>query len=139
MAVRKILTSRACQSIRFPRNTPLSSEPDSKMKKICFTVPVEHCEQVKAAMYDAGAGRFEGYDLQCWQVLGQAEFRPLAGSNPTIGEPGKLENVPEYKVEMFCKEEYAEASIAALRASHPYEGPQFEIYTIENSLSIVRE
>ena len=76
------------------------------MKKICFTVPEDHCEHVKTAMYDAGAGRFEGYDLQCWQVLGQAEFRPLAGSNPTVGETGKLEKVSEYKVKMFCAEEF---------------------------------
>ena len=109
------------------------------MKKICFTVPVDHCEPVKAAMYDAGAGRFEGYDLQCWQVLGQAEFRPLPGSNPTTGETGKLEVVAEYKVEMFCDEEFLDASIAAMKSAHPYEGPQFEIYTIENSLSIPRD
>ena len=108
------------------------------MKKICFTVPVEHCEQVKTAMFQAGAGRFEGYDLQCWQVLGQAEFRPLPGSNPTIGESGKLEKVPEYKVEMFCEDEFLETAIAAMKSAHPYEGPQFEVYTIENSLTIAR-
>lgn len=109
------------------------------MKKICFTVPVDYCEQVKTAMYKAGAGQFEGYDLQCWQVLGQAEFRPLPGANPTIGEPGQLEKVPEFKVELFCEEKYLNAAVAAMKAAHPYEGPQFEVYTIENSLSIARK
>lgn len=109
------------------------------MKKICFTVPIDHCEQVKAAMYNAGAGRFGGYDLQCWQVLGQAEFRPLPGANPTIGTTGVLEKVDEYKVELFCEDEYVDASILAMKNTHPYEGPQFEVYTIENSLSITRE
>lgn len=109
------------------------------MKKICFTVPVDYCEQVKTAMYKAGAGQFEGYDLQCWQVLGQAEFRPLPGANPTIGVSGQLEKVPEFKVELFCEEKYLNEAVAAMKAAHPYEGPQFEVYTIENSLSIARK
>ena len=108
------------------------------MKKICFTVPVDHCEQVKAAMFDSGAGRFQGYDRQCWQVLGYAEFRPLAGSNPTIGEQGKLERVPEFKVELFCEDCYLEDAIKAMKNTNPYEGPQYEVYTIENDLSITR-
>lgn len=109
------------------------------MKKICFTVPVEHSERVKAAMYDAGAGRYENYDMQCWQVLGQAEFRPLRGANPAIGEIGKLEQVQEYKVEMFCEEHCLNTAVQAMKAAHPYEGVQFEVYTIENDLTIERK
>ena len=109
------------------------------MKKICFTVPVDHCEKVKAAMYEAGAGRFNNYDMQCWKTLGHGEWRPLPGSNPTIGKTGILERVEEYKVEMFCEDELVDAAIVALLTAHPYEGPQFEVYSIENDLQIERD
>ena len=108
------------------------------MKKISFTVPVQHCEEVKAAMYEAGAGRYENYEMQSWQVLGQAEFKPLAGASPTIGRVGELEKVQEYKVEMFCVDTFVDLAIKALLKTHPYEGPQYEVYTIENQLCINR-
>src|SRR6185436_12919518 len=109
------------------------------MKKINFTVPKDYCEKVKLAMFEAGAGKYENYDRQCWQTLGQATFRPLPGANPQIGKLHQLETVDEYKVEMFCEDEFVEAVIKAMKNVHPYEGPQFEIYTIENSLAITRK
>lgn len=109
------------------------------MKKLAFTVPTESCENVKEAMYQAGAGRFNNYERQCWQTLGEGQWLPLAGSNPAIGTSEVLEKVQEFKVEMFCEDEYAETAINAMLAAHPYEGPQFEVYTIENSIAIKRE
>lgn len=48
--------------------------------KLCFYVPVTHIEQVKQAMFAAGAGTIGNYDCCAWQVLGVGQFRPLAGS-----------------------------------------------------------
>jgi hypothetical protein len=106
------------------------------MKKISFIVPVDECETVKTSMFDAGAGCFEKYDRVSWQVLGQGQFRPLKGSNPSIGQIGHLEKLDEFRVEMFCAENYLDAAIEALRSSHPYESPVFEVTSVENSLSI---
>ncbi len=106
------------------------------MKKISFTVPVEHLEKVKDAMFEAGAGKYERYDRQCWQTLGQAEFRPLEGANPHTGQMGKLEKVKEYKVEIYCLEENVDNAVRAMLEAHPYEGPQYEVYRIENHLTL---
>lgn len=101
------------------------------MFKLCFFVPESHVEQVKSAVFAAGAGRIGDYEHCAWQVLGQGQFRPLAGSNPFIGQQGALETVLEYRVELVCDEAYIEAAVAALRQAHPYEEPAFDVTRIE--------
>ena len=93
------------------------------MLKLCFYVPESHLEPVKRALFAAGAGRVGDYGECCWQVSGQGQFRPLPGSEPFIGAAGELETVAEYRVEMLCLPELADAVIEALCASHPYEEP----------------
>ena len=38
----------------------------------------------------------------------------------------------EYKVEMICSKEHIHAAIAALKNSHPYETPAYQITRCEN-------
>jgi hypothetical protein len=97
------------------------------MYKICFFVPEDHAEAVKSAMFAAGAGKIGDYDSCCWQTAGQGQFRPLAGSQPFIGQQGEVERVIEYKVEMVCTAELMGAALKALHDSHPYEEPAFDI------------
>ncbi|MGR8930363.1 MAG: NGG1p interacting factor NIF3 [Gammaproteobacteria bacterium] len=98
------------------------------MYQLCFYVPISHLEQVKNALFAAGAGRYDNYDCCSWQTLGQGQFRPLSGSEPYFGEINQLETLPEYKVEMICVEEKIHSALAALIASHPYEQPAYFIY-----------
>ena len=101
------------------------------MYKICFFVPQEHAEKVKCAVFSAGAGTLGNYDQCCWETLGTGQFRPLTGSQPFIGQPNKVETVPELKVETICADEYIDAVIAALHHAHPYEEPAFEAWPVE--------
>ena len=100
------------------------------MYKLTVYIPETHVEPVKEALFAAGAGRYAAYDRCCWQVLGQGQFRPLAGSDPFIGQRGTVERVPEYRVEMICADEAVAAVTDALRASHPYEEPAFDFVRI---------
>ncbi|OGT72948.1 MAG: NGG1p interacting factor NIF3 [Gammaproteobacteria bacterium RIFCSPLOWO2_02_FULL_57_10] len=102
------------------------------MFKLCFYVPATHLEQVKAAVFAAGAGRIGDYEHCSWQVLGQGQFRPLAGSNPFLGAQDQLETVDEYRVEMVCDDALIAAAVAALRESHPYEEPAFDVTRLES-------
>lgn len=102
------------------------------MYKICFFVPADHAEKVKQAIFATGAGRIGQYDQCSWQTAGIGQFRPLSNSNPFIGEQNKLETVEEYKVEMVCDEEFIKQAIEALKASHPYETPAYEVYRMED-------
>ncbi|MDO8331515.1 MAG: YqfO family protein [Fluviicoccus sp.] len=97
------------------------------MYKITFFVPVTHVDSVKTALFAAGAGRIGDYDACAWQVLGVGQFRPLPGANPFLGEVGAIETVAEYRVELVCADDCLKAAVAALRASHPYEEPAYDV------------
>ncbi|MEE4251987.1 MAG: YqfO family protein [Alcanivoracaceae bacterium] len=99
--------------------------------KLCFYVPVENAEQVKSAVFAAGAGRIGNYDCCAWQVQGEGQFRPLTGSDPHIGQRDRVEKVAEYRIEMVCQEAHLKAAIAALRQAHPYEEPAIDVWRLE--------
>ena len=103
-----------------------------QLVKLEFYVPESHLEQVKQAMFDAGAGRVGDYDSCAWQTLGQGQYRPLAGSDPFHGEQGKVEAVAEYKVEMVCAGNLQTAVIAAMKTAHPYEEVAYSVIRIES-------
>ncbi len=98
----------------------------SPMLKLVFFVPASHLDEVKQAVFAAGAGQQGNYEHCCWQVLGQGQFRPMVGSSPFLGELGSLESVAEYRVETLCSAGSASAVKAALVAAHPYEEPAYE-------------
>lgn len=103
----------------------------SDLLKIEFYVPEEQLEQVKQAMFDAGAGRVGDYDCCAWQVLGQGQYRPGATSTPFKGKQGRLERLSEYKVEMVCREEFIASAINAMKDSHPYEEVAYSVFRTE--------
>lgn len=102
------------------------------MYKLCYFVPESHLDQTKNALFDAGAGRIGDYDSCAWQVLGQGQFRPLDGSQPFIGDSGQLETVQEYRVELVCEDDSIKAAVRALKESHPYEEPAYEVFRMED-------
>ncbi len=104
---------------------------DRQLLKIEFYVPEEQLQQVKQAMFDAGAGKVGDYDSCAWQVLGEGQFKPCEGSKPFKGKRGSLEILSEYKVEMVCAEEFIAQVVSAMKDSHPYEEVAYSVIRTE--------
>ncbi|WP_263145392.1 YqfO family protein [Pseudomonas sp. RIT-PI-AD] len=102
------------------------------MYKLCFYVPETHLEAVKRAVFAAGGGRLGAYENCCWQTLGQGQFLPLEGSKPYLGEAGALERVAEWKVELVVADEQLHDTVKALKRSHPYETPAFDVWRLSD-------
>ena len=100
------------------------------MYKLVFFIPEEYKENVKKALFDAGAGKYEGYDMCSFEVKGTGQFRPLTGSNAFLGKEGELERVTEYRIEMLCLGRCIENVVETLLKVHPYEEPAYEIYKV---------
>ncbi|MEN8638595.1 NGG1p interacting factor NIF3 [Pseudomonas sichuanensis] len=100
------------------------------MHKLAFFVPDSHVEVVKAAVFAAGGGRIGDYDHCAWQTLGQGQFRPLDGSQPYLGQAGQVEVVEEWKVELVVADGLITQVVDALKRSHPYETPAFEVWQL---------
>ena len=98
--------------------------------KILVYVPEAHAEQVKEARFDAGAGGYELYDRCAWQTKGTGQFRPREGSDPFIGSVGKVEYVPELRVEVLCDAAHITGALEALLEAHPYEEPAYEVIEV---------
>ncbi len=102
------------------------------MYKICVFVPETAVEQVKQAMFAAGAGKIGDYDSCCWQTSGQGQFRPLQGSSPYLGKQDHVETVTEFRVEMVCADELIKVTVDAMKSSHPYEEPAYDVWKLED-------
>ena len=97
------------------------------MYKLNFYVPESHLEVVKSALFAIGVGKIGLYDSCSWQSLGQGQFRALEGSEPYLGQLGKVETVAEYKVEMVCADELINKAVKVLIKAHPYEEPAYDV------------
>ncbi len=98
--------------------------------KLTVYIPDSHLEVVKTALFDAGAGRVGNYDRCAWQVLGEGQFRPLAGADPHIGQVGAVEHVPEWRVELVLPASCVNEVVAALKSTHPYETPAYDVVAL---------
>jgi dinuclear metal center YbgI/SA1388 family protein len=109
----------------------LSEHSDLKTYHIAVYVPEESVDQVSKAVFDAGAGVIGNYDhcLNSYPVSGQ--FKPLAGSNPTIGQSGTVECVNETKIEFFADSFIISQILTAMHLAHPYETPAYAVYPVE--------
>lgn len=97
-------------------------------------VPASHLDAVKQALFAAGAGRIGNYEHCCWQVQGQGQFRPLAGSTPFLGETDTLHYESEYRLEISCDDNCMDAAITALLSAHPYEEPAWAAWPVRSAL-----
>jgi hypothetical protein len=97
------------------------------MHSLVFFVPDSHLNKVKAALFAKDAGRIGDYDSCCWQVLGEGQFRPCAGSQPFIGAHDQLETLSEWRVEMVCADDLIKDVVATLKVVHPYEEVAYSV------------
>ncbi len=104
---------------------------NEKVYKFSFYVPEKFVERVREAVFDAGAGKIGNYDKASFNVSGTGTFRPLEGTNPFIGEIGKLTHVDEVKVETVVLQRNLGKVINALLTTHPYEEPAYDIYEVK--------
>lgn len=49
-----------------------------------------------------------------------------------MGEAGQVEQVEEWKVELVVSDELIRAVVVALKESHPYETPAYEVWRLED-------
>ena len=97
------------------------------MLKLTFYVPHEFCEVVKNSLFNVGAGKIGNYDRCSFETVGTGQFRALDGANPAIGKLGIVEKILETRVEMVLEDHILIDAIKALKSSHPYETPAYDV------------
>jgi hypothetical protein len=99
-------------------------------RKLVVFVPPESLDAVRDALFAAGAGRIGDYERCSWYTEGTGTFFGGEGTDPTIGERGREERVPELRLETVYPVDREDEVVRALRAAHPYEEPAFDLYAL---------
>jgi len=107
--------------------------PAAPRYKVITFVPAEAVNKVADALYAAGAGTIGNYSHCGFMTEGAGTFLPLEGAKPAIGKKGRLERVSEIRLETVVPAGRIEQVIAALRKSHPYETPAFDVFRHYNA------
>jgi dinuclear metal center YbgI/SA1388 family protein len=105
------------------------SAATSQSKLVTF-VPAEQLEQVASALFAAGAGRIGDYEQCSYRLDGQGTFFGTEATDPRLGRKGRLERVAETRLETVVPNRHLPEVVAALRQTHPYEEPAFDIYPL---------
>ncbi|WP_099361940.1 Nif3-like dinuclear metal center hexameric protein [Fredinandcohnia onubensis] len=110
---------------------------EEKLKKLAVYVPRESADEVREALGSAGAGYIGNYSHCTYNTPGTGTFLPHQGTNPHIGEVGKLEVVDEIKIETVFPSGLQKKVITAMLNAHPYEEVAFDIYPLENEGNVL--
>ena len=100
---------------------------NDKFFKLEIFIPETHFADLRKALQSADAGHIGNYDccLSYSRVIGT--WRPLPGTDPFIGEEGKISEEEELKVEVTVKGDRLDETIEAIKAVHPYEEPVINV------------
>ena len=101
------------------------------LKKFVGYIPKSDFENVRLALFNAGAGKFGNYDQVSFSSQGKGSFRPLEGSKPAKGNHGERSEILEYRLEMIVAERDLDKIISTYYENHPYEEPVFDIFQPE--------
>ena len=102
------------------------------LKKLEVYVPRVNVEDVRSALFEAGAGEIGKYDQCSYNTAGYGTFRPLEGANPTIGSVGSQERVEETKIEVIFPDYLERKILVSMYSAHPYEEVSYQIIKLEN-------
>ena len=82
-----------------------SQSSEEQRYKLVFFTPPQYLPDIKEAIFATGAGSYPGqgnYSKCSFSTPGVGSFLPGDSANPTIGEPGKVEEVGEVRCEILC-------------------------------------
>lgn len=103
--------------------------------KLSVMVPEAHADQVRNAMFAAGAGTIGNYDCCSYNVSGIGTFLPKDGANPFVGTVNELHREPEMRIDVLVPVWLKNKVAGAMIAAHPYEEPAYEFVDITNRSS----
>lgn len=116
-------------------NTKILQPKSNVLTKLIFYTPVSHANQVKEAIFLAGAGTIGNYDECSFSTLGKGTYRPLTGSHPFEGNTGSRSEVEEERIEVLVSNHQLNKVVAVMKEVHPYEEVAYDLIALQNNHS----
>ncbi|WP_395067022.1 Nif3-like dinuclear metal center hexameric protein [Flavobacterium sp.] len=120
-----------CDALGLKNTKILVPKQNFIQKLITYTIP-ENVEQVRNALFDAGAGKIGNYDDCSFTSQGIGTYIGNEDSNPEIGERFEFVETAEIKIEVTFEKHLQSKILKALFSNHVYEEVAYEIYELQN-------
>ena len=104
----------------------------SVLRKLVTFVPIAQLDQIRNAVFDAGAGHIGNYDQCSFTMEGSGTFRGNENTNPFAGEKGTFHTETEIRFETIFPTWLEKNIVNALLTTHPYEEVAYDIYPLQN-------
>ena len=101
-------------------------------KLVTYTIP-ENAEQLRNALFEAGAGKIGNYEDCSFNSQGIGTYMGNENSNPEIGEQFEFVEAKELKIEVVFEKHLQPKILKALFSNHVYEEIAYEIYDLQNT------
>ena len=112
------------KQLRSPEGCPWDREQTHASLKRCL---MEECGELMDAIDEIMEPLYPGYRraFAISEVTGT--WKPMKGSHPYKGRPGKIETAKEHKIEFIVKESDLKKVLLKIREIHPYEEPAIDV------------
>lgn len=120
-----------CAKLGITNTAPLRPKETKRQCKLVVFVPDADLEKVSDALFAVGAGVIGQYRECSYRLAGTGTFFGTEGSNPAVGQKGRRESVPEWRLEVVVPEALVSTAIGAMRKAHSYEEPAFDVYPLK--------
>ncbi len=105
---------------------------ENTLKKLVTFVPKKNAEEIRNALFEAGAGSIGNYGECSFNIEGKGTFKPLPGSDPFVGKIGERHTENESGIEVIFPAYLQNKIISSMKKAHPYEEVAYDIYKLEN-------
>ncbi|MFD2543502.1 Nif3-like dinuclear metal center hexameric protein [Lacinutrix gracilariae] len=126
------VNSMICKQLQL-KNTRILIPQAKTIKKLTTFAPTEQAENIRKALFKAGAGNIGNYSNCSFNSEGIGTFQGNENANPVIGNKGELHTEAETQISVTFAKHAESAVLQALFKAHPYEEVAYEIITLENN------
>lgn len=114
------------------KNLSILAPKSGLLKKLVTFCPTAKADEVRSALFSAGAGVIGNYSECSFNAAGTGTFKAGNNTTPYVGKKGKRHYEPEERIETIYPSAYEQSVISALLTAHPYEEVAYDIYALGN-------
>ncbi|MGL5888368.1 MAG: YqfO family protein, partial [Bacteroidia bacterium] len=126
------VNARIADRLGLTQTRILQPKTDLLAKLVTFC-PQAQAQQVREALFAAGAGNIGNYDSCSFSAPGTGTFRGNKNTTPFAGEKGQLHSEAEERIEVIYPRHLAGRIVKALLAAHPYEEVAYDQIPLQNA------
>ncbi|MFP4845299.1 Nif3-like dinuclear metal center hexameric protein [Winogradskyella sp. PE311] len=115
------------------KNKAILIPQSATIKKLQTYVPKAYAQNLRLALFKAGAGSLGNYESCSFNTEGEGTYKGNEASNPVIGKKGEFHTEIEIAISITYQKHLEENVLHTLFETHPYEEVAYEISTLDNT------